>query len=725
MTAEGFTGGDPAKLSRSGGVMTGTLTLSDGSPAASQSYVDSHGGSGGRPAPTLLDPRAFVEGVGLGDASKDGPAIQQACLALADEPAGGSVVLAGNGVVYQANRDDLLQVWPDGQYAMFPLPHWDSDATHGIRLAGIDGPGRAVMSRNFIGNDGHVAPGQTTAVLQINYDTPSAYHATHGHPSVFGFPDRLKSGKGFSAAHAYVDGVVIRQPDNPSMCNLNFGNAATMEITDYWADTTAEPDWTSEPTHPTGIPLLPPATGNAAWVQIRRYGAWGYYIGVPVAEHLNLTEALIVACKGAVAFPWAEAAHTGLLLSVSAEECPWGIVGYDPTGTGPNGGIIDCPGWAIELLRFDVEDFNRGGRADWMYTPTIGAHVLDGSDALHATIRAGRVNSGPTEDDGYSALYVVGGEQCSIYVFGHGATETTRLTGTAPTNPVTDPPDAPTIGTATPGDGQATVTFTPAGTGATADSFTVTSDPDGHTGTGASSPITVTGLTNGTAYAFTVVATNDAGNSDPSVASNSVTPQASGATVYAADTFARDDDDTSLGTSSHGEEWSALNGTWGIASNAGHVVADNSGAAGGYNIAVLDAGESLVTYMVEVTPRSGDIDLGLVALVRNVDDLVFWDISGDTLNSPSAITTRLFLRSGGSFTGITDAAMVTLTPAEAHQLKMVVAADSISCYLDDALVFASGGATGLESETQFGLITAAGTGDHASTFDNFKITDGG
>jgi hypothetical protein len=47
------------------------------------------------------------------------------------------------------------------------------------------------------------------------------------------------------------------------------------------------------------------------------------------------------------------------------------------------------------------------------------------------------------------------------------------------------------------------------------------------TATGAASPITITGLTNGTSYTFTVVATNAAGNSLPSPASSSVTPSAS------------------------------------------------------------------------------------------------------------------------------------------------------------------------------------------------------
>ncbi len=88
-------------------------------------------------------------------------------------------------------------------------------------------------------------------------------------------------------------------------------------------------------------------------------------------------------------------------------------------------------------------------------------------------------------------------------------------------------PDAPTAVSAASGDGEATVSFTaPVNTGTTPiSSYTVTADPGGAATTGGSSPITVKGLTNGTAYTFKVTATNSIGPGPASNASNSVTPK--------------------------------------------------------------------------------------------------------------------------------------------------------------------------------------------------------
>jgi hypothetical protein len=89
-------------------------------------------------------------------------------------------------------------------------------------------------------------------------------------------------------------------------------------------------------------------------------------------------------------------------------------------------------------------------------------------------------------------------------------------------------PGAPTIGIATAtGQTTATVTFTePSSTGgSTITGYSVTASPGGITANGSSSPITVTGLTPGTTYTFTVSAINAIGTSSTSTASGSITTQ--------------------------------------------------------------------------------------------------------------------------------------------------------------------------------------------------------
>ena len=92
--------------------------------------------------------------------------------------------------------------------------------------------------------------------------------------------------------------------------------------------------------------------------------------------------------------------------------------------------------------------------------------------------------------------------------------------------PASAVPGVPTIGVATAGNARATVNFTaPASNGGSAiTSYTATSSPGNFTATGSVSPLVVLGLTNGTAYNFTVNATNAIGAGAVSSSSNSVIP---------------------------------------------------------------------------------------------------------------------------------------------------------------------------------------------------------
>ena len=86
-------------------------------------------------------------------------------------------------------------------------------------------------------------------------------------------------------------------------------------------------------------------------------------------------------------------------------------------------------------------------------------------------------------------------------------------------------PDSPTGVSATAGSAEATISFTaPSDVGGSAITGYRAQSNDGIGASASSSPITVTGLTNGTSYTFNVWAINASGYSAPSDASGSVTP---------------------------------------------------------------------------------------------------------------------------------------------------------------------------------------------------------
>ncbi len=105
------------------------------------------------------------------------------------------------------------------------------------------------------------------------------------------------------------------------------------------------------------------------------------------------------------------------------------------------------------------------------------------------------------------------------------AVTATNAVGTSEPS-ATDAPNVPATPTAVAGDGKATVSITAPVEGASPSSYTITSSPEGKQCT-INVPATscdVTGLTNGTPYTFTAVATNWVDSSPASDASNAVTP---------------------------------------------------------------------------------------------------------------------------------------------------------------------------------------------------------
>lgn len=167
--------------------------------------------------------------------------------------------------------------------------------------------------------------------------------------------------------------------------------------------------------------------------------------------------------------------------------------------------------------------FSNPGAQNFGTSPTLSATSTSGLDPTFSSLTPAvcSITSGGTLTFFSTGVCTINADQAGDAAYLPAATVSRAFTVNAVV------PGAPTIGTAVAGDTQASVAFTaPAFTGGSPiTGYTVTvSPPDVAPVNGASSPIVVTGLTNGQAYTFIVTATNVAGTGPASAASNPVTP---------------------------------------------------------------------------------------------------------------------------------------------------------------------------------------------------------
>jgi fibronectin type III domain protein len=226
-------------------------------------------------------------------------------------------------------------------------------------------------------------------------------------------------------------------------------------------------------------------------------------------------------------------------------------VSVDPTGTIYAGTlntiwsiaqvVVSAPGTptAVAATAGDAQasvtwtaPLSDGGSPITSYTVTsspAGGSVTVTAPAAGGTVPTTATVTGLTNGTAYTftvtATNTVGSGPASL--------SSNSVTPAAPA-PALTAPGAPTAVTATAGDAQASVTWTAplSDGGSPITSYTVTSSPAGASvivtppaaGGAVPTTATVTGLTNGTAYTFSVTATNAAGTGAASANSNSVTP---------------------------------------------------------------------------------------------------------------------------------------------------------------------------------------------------------
>ncbi|WP_345866445.1 Ig-like domain-containing protein [Shewanella algae] len=190
-------------------------------------------------------------------------------------------------------------------------------------------------------------------------------------------------------------------------------------------------------------------------------------------------------------------------------------------GTGP----ASSPSNTVTPKANQTISFNNPGAQSFGTTPTLAATASSGLTPVFSS-----TTTGVCTITASGTLTFVTTGNCSIDADQTGDSSynaAPTVTQSFTVNAVV--PGAPTSVNAVASDASATVSFSaPASTGGAAiSSYTVTSSPGGFTASGTGSPLTVSGLSNGTDYSFTVSASNTAGTGPASSPSNTVTPKAS------------------------------------------------------------------------------------------------------------------------------------------------------------------------------------------------------
>ena len=275
------------------------------------------------------------------------------------------------------------------------------------------------------------------------------------------------------------------------------------------------------------------------------------------------------------------------------------------------------------------------------------------------------------------------------------------------------PPGIPSSVAVAPGDGSAVVSWVaPDEGGSPISGYTVSAQPGVQVVKvpGVAREATVTGLSNGIAYRFTVVASNHAGPGPPSAVSGAVTP--SGAPPPVGPTLVSDD----FATDAAALE-AVSGGTWGVAS--GRFVlsapADQGAEVANANLAVhrtVVAGDFTLTALAGTTPTSSPFnDFSIVFDYQDPANYYFASFS----EGNDANTSGIFKVEDGERTELADITVPvvagTLYPVRVErqgaEIRVYRGADEVGSTIDAAF---AGGRVGF------------GSRNDGATFDDLLVT---
>jgi hypothetical protein len=253
----------------------------------------------------------------------------------------------------------------------------------------------------------------------------------------------------------------------------------------------------------------------------------------------------------------------------------------------------------------------------------------------------------------FSPITVSGLTPNTPYTFTVTATNSggTSVASSASTSVTTIPSPPTSLISSVVSSTSVSVAFTPpSGGNGTITSYTVISSPGGLTGTGASSPIVVSGLSVNTTYTFSATATNASGTSTSSSASASVT--ISNSLIFPPSAF------TTTGTTSTGYRvytFTSTSTTYTIpytcnTASSMHVLCVGGGGSGGFDNAGGGGGGGVVLATIPIPVGSDTLTLNVGAgktCSPTVD-------GGVGVTSTAAFTTNMGLniRAGGGGSGV-------------------------------------------------------------------------